>query len=72
LVAFDVVIKTPEVSQCPLVVNYGELHPASFHSLILTFIPIFKIYLGALRDTHNVLLPLLVQTTTMDQRIVGA
>ncbi|KAJ9106752.1 hypothetical protein QFC19_003064 [Naganishia cerealis] len=24
LVAFDVVIKTPEVSQCPLVVNYGK------------------------------------------------
>lgn len=23
LVAFDVVIKSPEVSQCPLVINYG-------------------------------------------------
>lgn len=38
LIAFDVVIKTPEVSQCPLVINYGKLYVANSHSMILIFI----------------------------------
>jgi hypothetical protein len=30
LVVYDVQVKTPEVSQVPLVVNYGEIHSFGF------------------------------------------
>lgn len=34
LVAFDVVIKSPEVSQCPLVINYGTCECSRRFSLV--------------------------------------
>lgn len=37
LVAFDIVIKAPEIGQCPLVINYGMLEAFVVGTLLTTY-----------------------------------